>query len=79
MYKYIILLLLGAFVSSCDNFLTKETISDLPADGFPSNEKDAEGLVAGMYDAIQTTLETTIFIGVIIVLMLLKETETMVT
>lgn len=61
MYKYIILLLLGAFVSSCDNFLTKETISDLPADGFPSNEKDAEGLVAGMYDAIQTTLETNYF------------------
>lgn len=61
MYKYIILLFLGAFVSSCENFLTKETITDLPADGFPSNEKDAEGLITGMYDAIQDALETNYF------------------
>lgn len=61
MYKYIFLLLLSAFVSSCENFLTKETITDLPADGFPSNEKDAEGLITGMYDAIQDALETNYF------------------
>lgn len=61
MYRLIFVLLLGGILTSCDNFLTRYSISDVPASSFPSSESDAQSIITGMYDAIQNALETNYF------------------
>lgn len=59
--KIIYAVCLASILASCDAFLTKEPESAIPIYGFPKTEKEANAILAGMYDAIQTALGVNYF------------------
>lgn len=60
-FNYILLLSFITICSSCDDFLTREPISSIPTTSYPATEKDADALLAGMYDAIQGALSVNFY------------------
>lgn len=49
-------LVIAFLVASCDSFLNKEPISAIPFSAYFKTQEDANTAIAGMYDALQSTL-----------------------
>lgn len=52
---------MGLMLVSCENFLDRQTISDLSKDKYWQTEQDLMSWNAGMYDGLQSTLRTNWF------------------
>ncbi len=57
-----ILILSGFILAGCEKFLDKQPVSQLSRDKFWKTPKDADIWIAGMYDAMQSTLKSNYYI-----------------
>lgn len=56
-FNYIVITLLALSVSSCEDFLDQQPVSDLSAGNFWKSENDILAAMAGMYDGLQNIVD----------------------